>query len=70
MKCMYCQGEMKRSTAPFHIDRKSYHLMLDAIPAWVCAQCGEAYFDETEVETIQKIIRTVDDQTEKITVSA
>lgn len=67
---MYCQGEMKRSTAPFHIDRKSYHLMLDAIPAWVCAQCGEAYFDETEVETIQKIIRTVDDQTEKITVSA
>lgn len=66
---MYCQGEMKRSTAPFH-NRKNYHLMLDAIPALVCAQCGEVYFDEAEVETIQKIIRTVDDQTEKITVSA
>lgn len=70
MKCMYCQGEMTRRTAPFHIDRKSYHLMLDAIPAWVCTQCGEAYFDEAEVEAIQQIIRAVDEQTEKIAVSA
>ena len=70
MKCMYCQGEMTRGTAPFHIDRKGYHLMLVAIPAWVCTQCGEAYFDEAEVEAIQQIIRTVDEQTGKIAVSA
>ncbi len=57
---------MKRATAPFHIDRKGYHLMLDAIPAWVCTQCGEAYFDEAEVEAIQQIIRTVDERTERM----
>lgn len=70
MKCMYCHGEMERGTAPFHIDPKSYHLMLDTIPAWVCAQCGEVYFDEAEVDTIQQIIRAVDEKTEKMSVSA
>ena len=33
MKCLYCQGTMERGTAPFHIDRKGYHLILDTIPA-------------------------------------
>jgi len=62
MKCIYCQGEMKRATAPFHIDRGGYHLQLDAIPAWVCSQCGESYFEEKEVETIQDLITSVDNR--------
>jgi len=66
MKCIQCQGMMQRGTAPFHIDRKGYHLMFDAIPAWVCTQCGEAYFDEAEVEAIQDVIRAVDQRAEKI----
>jgi len=66
MKCIHCQGTMQRGTAPFHIDRKGYHLMFDAIPAWVCTQCGEAYFDEAEVEAIQDVIRAVDRRAEKI----
>ncbi|MFH0824136.1 MAG: YgiT-type zinc finger protein [Pseudomonadota bacterium] len=61
---------MERGKAPFHIDRKDYHLTLDRIPAWVCAQCGEVYFDEPEVEAIQEVIRSLDRQTEKIAVSA
>ncbi|MGA9996723.1 MAG: type II toxin-antitoxin system MqsA family antitoxin [Pyrinomonadaceae bacterium] len=70
MKCIYCQGKMERSTAPFHIDRKGYHLVLDKIPAWVCSQCGEVYFDETEVDSIQAMLRAVDEQMEKIAVPA
>ena len=66
MKCMYCRGEMEKTTAPFHIDRKGIHLSLDAVPAWVCKQCGESYFEESEVDSIQSIIRTVDLETEKL----
>ena len=68
MNCMYCQGKMVRGTAPFHIDRKGYHLQFDAIPAWVCSQCGEVYFGEPEVEAIQQAIRNLDEQTEKLAV--
>ncbi len=70
MNCLHCQGKMERGNAPFHIDRRGYHLILDTIPAWVCTQCGEVFFDEAEVEAIQEVIRTLDRQTEKIAVSA
>jgi YgiT-type zinc finger domain-containing protein len=51
MKCIYCQGEMRRGSAPFHVDPKGYQLLLDAVPAWVCSQCGEPYFEEPEVDS-------------------
>jgi YgiT-type zinc finger domain-containing protein len=68
VKCMYCQGKMERGVAPFHIDRKGYHLQLDKIPAWVCSQCGEVYFGEEEVDSIQLVIRAVDEQLKKLAV--
>ena len=66
MKCIHCQGQMERGTAPFHVDRNGYHLVLDRITAWVCSQCGEAYFEESEVDSIQSIIETVDSEVEKL----
>ena len=66
MKCIHCQGEMQRRAAPFHVDRKGYHLLLDAVPAWVCAQCGESYFEEAEVESIQEAIQGLDMQADKL----
>lgn len=70
MKCMHCQGTMELSTAPFHIDRKGYHLTLDSVPAWVCQQCGEVFFEESEVDSIQEIIQAVEDRTEKLLAAA
>jgi YgiT-type zinc finger domain-containing protein len=44
---------MKKGTAPFSIDRNGYHISWDAIPAWVCEQCGESLLETQEVDTIQ-----------------
>jgi YgiT-type zinc finger domain-containing protein len=63
MKCTYCQGRMKRGHAPFHADRNGYHLSLDAVPAWICSQCGEPYFEEREVRSIQRVLSGLDKQT-------
>ena len=32
----------------------------------ICTQCGETYFEEKEVNSIQKIIQAVDTQTEQL----
>ena len=48
---------MKRSAVPFHVDRNGYHLVFDTVPAWVGDQCGEAYFEEREVNAIQNAIK-------------
>jgi YgiT-type zinc finger domain-containing protein len=60
MKCLYCQGQMKKGTAPLHIDRHGCHLMLERVCAWVCEQCGEAYFESREVDAVQDILRSID----------
>ena len=67
---MHCHGHKNKQTAPFHIDRKGYYLTLDAVPAWVCQQCGEMYFEELEVDSIQEIIQAVEDRTKKMSVAA
>ena len=66
MECMCCKGKLERRTAPFQIHRKGYYLTFNEVPAWVCTQCGEVYFDEPEVETIQKVLQILDEQTEKL----
>ena len=45
MKCVHCQGRMKRGKAPFEIEKNGYRLRLERIPAWICTQCGEIYFE-------------------------
>lgn len=70
MKCLFCQGEMKKGEAPFHIDRRGVHITLDAVPAWVCVQCGEPYFEETEVDAIQDLIESVDEKSDALAKSA
>jgi len=59
MECLHCRGQLTRATAPFTADRKGYHVTWDAIPAWVCGQCGEALFEAREVELIQKALAAV-----------
>ncbi len=66
MKCMLCKGTLEKRTVPYHIDRNGYHLTLDSVPANVCVQCGEAYFEEREVNEIQKALRSLDKRAVKI----
>ncbi len=70
MKCLFCQGEMKKGETPFHIDRRGIHITLDAVPSWVCMQCGEPYFEETEVDAIQDLIESVDEKSDALAKSA
>jgi len=36
------------------------------VPVKVWQQCGEVYFDEPEVDSIQEIIQTLEDRTDKL----
>lgn len=63
MECPSCQGNMQWKTAPFSIDRNSYHITWDAIPAWVCENCGEVVFETKEVDLIQTALNQLDQET-------
>jgi YgiT-type zinc finger domain-containing protein len=67
MECFHCKGKMIKATAPYSVDLHGYHIAWDAIPAWVCTQCGEAFFEENEVNHIQKALQQVDLETMALT---
>ncbi len=67
MKCVHCRGEMKRGTTPLHIDRERCHLIIEAVRAWVCEQCGEAYFEERAVDAIQDLVSSVEEKAHALT---
>ncbi len=66
MECFHCKGKMIRGVAPFSADRKGYHISWESIPAWVCSQCGEALFEENEVNHIQKALQQIDHETQAL----
>jgi YgiT-type zinc finger domain-containing protein len=69
VQCMYCKGRMEPGAVPFTVDRKGYHIHWEAVPAWVCRQCGEAYFEPPEVKGIQKALSAFDREASRVTVS-
>jgi len=66
MECLHCKGRLVKGSAPFTIDRGGYHLHWDAIPAWVCTQCGEPLFEGREVDVIQTAIKALDKENGKL----
>ena len=66
VNCVQCHGRMKLSSAPFHFDRNGYHLTFDSVPAWVCDQCGEPYFQEREVNAMQRVIQGLDEEARQL----
>ena len=66
MECLHCKGRLVKGTAPFSIDGSGYHLHWDAVPAWVCTQCGEPLFEGREVDVIQETIKAIDKENERL----
>jgi len=60
LECFYCKGNMVRGKTSYALSRRGYHLLIDEVPAWVCQQCGEVYFEGGEVDAIQDLIKTLD----------
>lgn len=59
MRCLRCQGVVRKGTAPVHVDRDGYKLAWEQVPAWVCTRCAMSYFEPQEVETVRKAVRAL-----------
>ena len=66
VQCIHCKGRMQRGVAAFSVDRGVYHVRWDAIPAWVCTQCGEPLFEAREVDLIQQALVALDRESQKL----
>ncbi|HEX7628538.1 MAG TPA: type II toxin-antitoxin system MqsA family antitoxin [Candidatus Methanoperedens sp.] len=66
MQCHFCGGKMEKGKTTYTLNRSGYHLLIDDVPAWICSQCKEVYFEENAVDNIQYILKGLDAQVNKV----
>jgi YgiT-type zinc finger domain-containing protein len=67
-ECPNCGGHMIRGRHPYHLFRRGYHLIFDAVPGWVCTQCGEGIWEEVVVGIIENALDALDEAADRLQV--
>lgn len=56
MKCFRCKGELEERKVNYFVDLDNTMIIIKGVPAKVCSNCGEKYFDDKTAENIDKIV--------------
>ena len=59
MKCFMCKGETEKKLVNYLVDIDNTIIIIKEVPANVCKQCGERYFDNDVMKNLEKIIDEV-----------
>jgi YgiT-type zinc finger domain-containing protein len=61
-RCSLCKGKLKKDMTEFMAQAAGEVIVIKDVPAYVCEQCGEAYYT---VDTSRKIDRVMRDAHQK-----
>ena len=56
--CHFCGGTVKTQQVDVMRQWKGRYVLIENVPAHVCTQCGEQYYDADVAETMDQIMRT------------
>jgi len=56
-KCELCGGGVEQRLTRARFQFKGQTIYVDRVPAWVCAKCGEQYFDAPVYKRLEEIAR-------------
>lgn len=59
MNCFMCKGETESKLVNYLVDIDNNIIIIKEVPAHVCKQCGERYFDNDVMKNLEKIIDEV-----------
>ena len=69
MNCLICRGgTMTESFKPYFAKLKSGYLIVENVPCWKCAQCGEILFSMAVIGKIEKLIAAYEKISDKVSV--
>ena len=55
--CEFCSGKVERRIVRTRFHFKGETIYVDNVPVWVCALCGEQYFDAPVYKRLEEIAR-------------
>lgn len=56
MDCFVCKGKLEEKKVNYIADLEDTIIIIKGVPAKVCTQCGEQYFDDVTTENIERIV--------------
>ena len=56
MTCSFCEGELEERLVQHEYRWEGKLYVFEDVPARVCRQCGEKYFDSTVVKAMERIV--------------
>ena len=68
MNCFMCKGMLEEKKVNYMVDLENTIIIIKGVPAKVCNQCKEQYFDDETSENIEKIVNKLKDLSTEITV--
>lgn len=68
MNCFKCNEELIEKKVNYMVDLENTIIIIKGVPAKVCIQCGEQYFDDQTSENIEKIVNKLKDLSTEVTI--
>lgn len=68
MSCFKCEGKLIEKNVNYVVNLENTIIIIKGVPAKVCSQCGEQYFDDKTAENIEKIINQLKELETEITI--
>jgi len=59
MSCFLCKGNMEDKAVTHTVDFGSCIVIVRSVPAMVCTQCGEVWYNGTVIQQLENIVETI-----------
>lgn len=68
MNCFKCKCELKEKKINYMVDLENTIIIIKGVPAKVCTNCGEQYFNNEVSENIERIVEQLKNLSAEVTV--
>lgn len=68
MECFKCKGNLIEKKINYVVNLEKTIIIIKGVPAKVCKQCGEQYFDDETTENIEKIVNQLKEFETELTI--
>lgn len=58
-KCSECRGQVRRRTVSQEFEKEGVTVKLSGLKAWVCARCGEVYFEPGGAQQVVQAVNSL-----------
>ena len=68
MECFVCKGNLEVKKVNYVVDLEETIIIIKGVPAKVCMQCSEQYFDDETTQNIEKIVNQLKQLSAEVTI--